>query len=106
MPVLIRGTTTTADRPPPQIPATANQGVQTFMAAVVASGTGAGLAGYGDTHAKTGTAEFQADDGTIHAHAWTMGFRGDMAFAALIVGGEDSAKTNRIAAELLATLPA
>ena len=35
-----------------------------------------------------------------------MGFRGDMAFAALIVGGEDSAKTNRIAAELLATLPA
>lgn len=106
MPVLIRGLTTTVDRQPPAIPVAAAQGVQTFMAAVVASGTGAGLAGYGDTHAKTGTAEFAADDGTIHAHAWTMGFRGDMAFAAVIVGGEDSARTNRIAATLLATVPA
>lgn len=106
MPVLIRGMTTTVDRQPPQIPVAANQGVQTFMKAVVASGTGAGLDGYGDTHAKTGTAEFQADDGSIHAHAWTMGFRGDMAFAALIVGGEDSAITNKIAAKLLATVPA
>jgi hypothetical protein len=105
-PVLIRGMTTTVDRQPPEIPASANQGVQTFMEAVVASGTGAGLAGYGDTHAKTGTAEFAADDGSVHAHAWTMGFRGDMAFAALIVGGEDSAKTNQIAAKLLATVPA
>jgi len=106
LPVLIRGMTTTVDRQPPAIPAAANQGVQTFMEAVVASGTGAGLEGYGDTHAKTGTAEFQAADGTIHAHAWTMGFRGDMAFATLIVGGEDSAKTNKIAAKLLATVPA
>ncbi len=105
-PVLIRGTTTTVDRQPPQIPSATTQGVQTFMKAVVASGTGAGLSGYGDTHAKTGTAEFQADDGTIHAHAWTMGFRSDMAFVALIVGGEDSAKTNQIAAKLLAAVPA
>ncbi len=105
-PILIRGTTTTVDKQPPEISAAANQGVQTFMAAVVASGTGAGLAGYGDTHAKTGTAEFQADDGTIHAHAWTVGYRGDMAFAAMIIGGEDSAMTNRIAAKLLATVPA
>jgi cell division protein FtsI/penicillin-binding protein 2 len=106
MPVLIRGTTTTVDRQPPEIPAAANQGMKTLMAAVVASGTGAGLTGYGDTHAKTGTAEFQAEDGSIHAHAWTVGFRGDMAFAAMIIGGEDSAKTNQIAAELLATVPA
>lgn len=106
MPVLIRGLTTTVDQPAPPIPAAAVQGVQTFMAAVVASGTGAGLEGYGDTHAKTGTAEFAADDGSIHAHAWTMGYRGDMAFATMIVGGEDSALTNKIAARLLATVPA
>ena len=106
LPVLIRGQTTTVDQPAPPIPAAAVQGVQTFMAAVVASGTGAGLEGYGDTHAKTGTAEFAADDGSIHAHAWTMGYRGDMAFAAIIVGGEDSALTNKIAAKLLATVPA
>jgi len=106
MPVLIRGLTTTVDKPAPPIPAAAVQGVQTFMAAVVASGTGAGLEGYGDTHAKTGTAEFAADDGSIHAHAWTMGYRGDLAFAAIIVGGEDSALTNKIAAKLLATVPA
>lgn len=106
MPVLIRGLTTTVDKPAPPIPAAAVQGVQTFMAAVVASGTGAGLEGYGDTHAKTGTAEFAADDGSIHAHAWTMGYRGDLAFAAIIVGGEDSALTNKIAAKLLGTVPA
>ena len=61
---------------------------------------------FGDVHAKTGTAEFTGDDGTIHAHAWTVGFRGDLAFAALIVGGEDSANDQQIAAELLATVPA
>ena len=106
LPVLIRGMTTTVDKEPPAIPAAAIQGVQTFMAAVVASGTGAGLAGYGDTHAKTGTAEFAAADGSLHAHAWTMGFRGDMAFAALVVGGEDSVVTNQVVAKMLATVPA
>ena len=72
------------------------QAIQTYMKAVVDEGTGAGLEAFGDVHAKTGTAEFAAEDGTTHAHAWTVGYVGDMAFAALVVGGEDSVVTNQI----------
>ena len=80
--------------------------IQTFMRAVTKDGTGAGLDGFGDVAAKTGSAEFTAEDGTTHAHAWTVGFRGDLAFAALLIGGEDSAVTNKLVATLLASLPA
>ena len=62
------------------------------------------LQGFGDVHAKTGTAEFTGDDGKTHAHAWTVGYLGDMAFAALIVGGEDSIVTNQLVGEFLAAL--
>ena len=56
-------------------------------------------------HAKTGTAEFTADDGTQHAHAWTIGYRGDLAFATLIVGGEDSVYTIESARASWPSLP-
>jgi len=105
MPVLIRGTTTTVDKPAPVRSAPVQEGIRTYMKAVVDEGTGAGLESFGEVHAKTGTAEFAAEDGTIHAHAWTIGYVGDFAFAALIVGGEDSVFTNRIVAEFLATAP-
>ncbi len=104
-PTLIRGTTTTVDRTVPAPPAQVVQDLQTYMRAVVTEGTGAGLEPFTDVHAKTGTAEFQADDGTIHAHAWTVGYRGDLAFAAFIAGGEDSVYTNKIVAKLLAAVP-
>jgi cell division protein FtsI/penicillin-binding protein 2 len=106
MPVLIRGTTTTVDKPAPVRSPQVQQGIQTFMKAVVDTGTGQGLEAYGDVYAKTGTAEFTAEDGTNHAHAWTVGYRGDMAFAALIVGGEDSVFTNQVVARFLAAVPA
>ena len=75
------------------------------MRAVVQRGTGNGLADLGEVFAKTGTAEFTADDGTPHAHAWTVGFRGDLAFATLIVGGEDSARTVGATRAFLTSLP-
>ena len=105
IPSLIRGTSTTVDKPAPERPAQAADGVRTFMRAVVTEGTGAGLEPFDDVHAKTGTAEFAAADGTTHAHAWTIGYRGDLAFAALIVGGEDSINTNAVVARLLAAVP-
>ena len=104
-PVLIRGTTT-SDAPAPARAAPVQQAIQEYMAAVVDEGTGTGLQGFGDVHAKTGTAEFTADDGTIHAHAWTVGYRGDLAFAALIVGGEDSIRTNQVVEAFLGAVPA
>jgi cell division protein FtsI/penicillin-binding protein 2 len=105
MPVLIRGTTTTVDTPAPVRTAAVQDGVRTYMKAVVDEGTGAGLEGFGDVHAKTGTAEFAAADGTIHAHAWTVGYKGDLAFAALVVGGEDSIVTNGVIAKFLSAVP-
>ena len=102
MPVLIRGSTTTVDKPAPVRSPQVQQGIQTYMKAVVDQGTGVGLAKFGDVHAKTGTAEFTADDGVVHAHAWTVGYVDDLAFAALIVGGEDSAFTNQVVEQFLA----
>ena len=106
VPVLIRGTTTAVDKPAPVRSPQVQQGIQTFMKAVVDEGTGQGLDAYGDVYAKTGTAEFQAEDGTNHAHAWTIGYRGDLAFAALIVGGEDSVFTNQVVSRFLEVVPA
>ncbi len=104
MPVLIRGSTTTVDKPAPARTAPVQQAIQTYMKAVVDEGTGQGLEAFGDVHAKTGTAEFAAEDGSTHAHAWTVGYVGDMAFAALVVGGEDSIVTNQIVIQFLGSL--
>jgi len=105
MPVLIRGTTTTVDKPAPTRTPQVAQAVQTYMRAVVQEGTAVQLKDFGDVYAKTGTAEFTADDGATHAHAWTVGYRGDLAFAALIVGGEDSVHTNEVLERFLTAVP-
>ena len=93
-PVLIRGTATTVDQPAPARSAAATTALPILMAAVTAEGTGRSLKSFGDIYLKTGTAEFADATGTIHAHAWTVGYIGDLAFAAFIAGGEDSINTN------------
>jgi cell division protein FtsI/penicillin-binding protein 2 len=62
--------------------------LRTMMAAVVTSpqGTAAGAGLPAGTYGKTGTAEF----GTANppqTHAWFIGYRGNLAFAVLVVGG-------------------
>jgi cell division protein FtsI/penicillin-binding protein 2 len=106
MPTLIRGTDTTVDTPALPRSAAAQDGVRTMMRAVVTDGTAKALKGDGAVFAKTGTAEYLGSDKKIHAHAWTVGFRGDLAFSALIVGGDSSKRTNDLAHRLLAALPA
>ena len=76
------------------------------MRAVVTDGTAKQLQGDGTVYAKTGTAEFTDAKGDIHAHAWTVGYRGDLAFVAMIVGGDDSKRTNAIIDAFLKALPA
>ena len=97
MPVLIRGTTTTVDQPAPARSAAAHSALPVLMAAVTAEGTGSQLQSLGDIRLKTGTAEYSDGTGTINAHAWTVGYLGDLAFAAFIAGGEDSIRTNGLA---------
>ncbi|MGH3434696.1 MAG: penicillin-binding transpeptidase domain-containing protein, partial [Thermocrispum sp.] len=52
-------------------------------------------------HGKTGTAQF--GDGT-HAHGWFAGYRGDVAFAVLVVGGESSGPAVEVSKAFLSGL--
>lgn len=110
VPVLIRGQKTTVDQPVPPRGAAARAGLRTLMRAVVSDGTARILQDVGSgtnlVYAKTGTAEFSDAKGDIHAHAWTVGFRGDLAFSVLIVGGDTSKRTNVVAEQFLAAIPA
>ena len=105
-PTVIRGSKTTIDQEAPPLSATVASGLKTLMRAVVVDGTAKVLGPLGEVYAKTGTAEFSNEKGEIHAHAWTVGFRGDVAFAALIVGGESSSRTNDVIAKFLTALDA
>ena len=71
-----------------------------MMRLVVTSGTARDLDGSGDVRGKTGEAEFNGG-----SHAWFAGYRGDMAFAALIVGGGSSEYAVRMLKGMLAQLP-
>ena len=71
-----------------------------MMRLVVTNGTAKDLDGSGDVHGKTGEAEFNGG-----SHAWFAGYRGDMAFAALIVWGGSSEYAVRMLKGMLAQLP-
>src|SRR5581483_7752439 len=75
-------------------------GLRPMMRLVVTSGTAKDIAGSGDVHGKTGEAEFPGG-----SHSWFAGYRGDMAFAALIVGGGSSEYAVRMIRSMLAQLP-
>jgi cell division protein FtsI/penicillin-binding protein 2 len=68
--------------------------LKSMMREVVTAGTATGLAnvGGGDVYAKTGTAEFDNNDPN-NTHAWTIGWRGDIAFAVFVEKGGSSAAT-------------
>ncbi len=75
-------------------------GLRPMMQLVVTNGTATDLKGTGDVRGKTGEAEF--DGGS---HAWFAGYRGDLAFAALIVGGGSSEYAVRMCKQMLNGLP-
>jgi cell division protein FtsI/penicillin-binding protein 2 len=64
-----------------------------MMREVVTSGTATSLANLpgGPVYAKTGTAEF--DNNPLHAHSWTIGWQGDLAFAVFVENGGSSSAT-------------
>jgi len=75
------------------------------MAAAVASGTASGQGLPSGTHAKTGTAEFERARPPRTIYAWLVGYRGDVAFAVLVVGGTTGRPlAGPIAARFLAAL--
>jgi cell division protein FtsI/penicillin-binding protein 2 len=85
-----------------QLPAAVVSGLHEMMASVVAQGTAAGQGLPAGTYAKTGTAEYGTSS-PLKTDAWLMGFRGDIAFAALVVnsGGNGGPTCGPIVARFL-----
>ena len=100
VPQLIEGrqTIVTGDRTP--ITPKMLDGLRPMMRLVVTNGTAKDLDGSGDVRGKTGEAEFNGG-----SHAWFAGYRGDMAFAALIVGGGSSEYAVRMLKGMFDQLP-
>ena len=70
--------------PSGQLPAAVVSDLHEMMASVVARGTAAGQGLPAGTYAKTGTAQYGTTK-PLKTDAWLMGFKGDIAFAALVV---------------------
>ena len=100
VPQLIEGrpATVTGDRTP--ITPKMLDGLRPMMRLVVTNGTAKDLQGAGEVRGKTGEAEFQGG-----SHSWFAGYRGDMAFAALIVGGGSSEYAVRMLKGMFDQLP-
>jgi len=75
-------------------------GLRPMMRLVVTNGTAKDLQSAGDVLGKTGEAEFEGG-----SHSWFAGYRGDMAFSALIVGGGSSEYAVRMLKGMLDQLP-
>jgi cell division protein FtsI/penicillin-binding protein 2 len=99
-PRLIAGSETaeTGEHPPAD-PVTLD-GLRAMMRQAVTNGTARDIDGLGQVYGKTGEAEFQGG-----SHAWFTGYRGDLAFAGLIVGGGSSTYAVRMVRHMLEALP-
>jgi hypothetical protein len=71
-----------------------------MMRLVVTNGTAKDIAGCGAVYGKTGEAEFPGG-----SHSWFAGYRGDLAFASLIVGGGGSEYAVRMTKVMFDSLP-
>ncbi len=100
VPQLIEGRQTEVSADVPPISPKMIDGLRPMMRLVVTNGTAKDLEGAGDVRGKTGEAEFEGG-----SHAWFAGYRGDLAFAALIVGGGSSEYAVRMCKDMLSGLP-
>jgi cell division protein FtsI/penicillin-binding protein 2 len=94
------GTTTS------QLPSDVVSDLHEMMASVVASGTAAGQGLPAGTYAKTGTAQYGTST-PLKTDAWLMGFKGNTAFACLVVNanGNGGPTCGPIVAKFLNDLP-
>ncbi|TCC11565.1 penicillin-binding transpeptidase domain-containing protein [Kribbella soli] len=90
-PVLVPGKDAAGAAASP-LPAATVAALRTFMRTTVTGGTAKVLAGNGAVAAKTGTAEVVAN-GKVTTNAWMAGYRGDVAFAVIVEGGESGSHT-------------
>jgi len=90
-PVLVPGKDAAGAAASP-LPAATVAALRTFMRTTVTGGTAKVLAGNGAVAAKTGTAEVVVK-GKVATNAWMAGYRGDVAFAVIVEGGESGSHT-------------
>jgi cell division protein FtsI/penicillin-binding protein 2 len=90
-PVLVPGKDAAGAAASP-LPAATVAALRTFMRTTVTGGTAKVLAGNGNVAAKTGTAEVVVN-GKVTTNAWMAGYRGDVAFAVIVEGGESGSHT-------------
>jgi cell division protein FtsI/penicillin-binding protein 2 len=100
VPRLIEGRSTTVTGDTAPISAKVIDGLRPMMRLVITNGTGKDIADCGAVFGKTGEAEFPGG-----SHSWFAGYRGDMAFAALIVGGGSSEYAVRMTKFMFDSLP-
>jgi hypothetical protein len=101
VPKLIEGRPTTIAGDTTPISEKMIEGLRPMMRLVVTNGTGKEIADCGAVFAKTGEAEFPGG-----SHAWFAGYRGDLAFASLIVGGGSSEYAVRMTKFMFDMMPA
>lgn len=99
-PRLIAGTETLQTGENPPVDPVTLDGLRSMMRRAVTDGTAKEINGLGQVYGKTGEAEFQGG-----SHAWFTGYRGDLAFAGLIVGGGSSTYAVRMVRQMLEELP-
>lgn len=99
LPYVIEGVPTTVGIARVAPAPTVVSGLRQLMRQVVTDGTAARVADQGEVYGKTGEAE--SADGS---HAWFVGYRGDLAFATLLVNGGSSDNAVAVTREMLAKL--
>lgn len=107
-PVLVPDAVTERYAAPARLSAGTYEALRAMMRDTVQSGTATVLGDVpGAPHAKTGTAEFNGEDGEISTHAWINGYLGerDLAFAVLLRdGGSGGSTAGPVAADFLGAL--
>ncbi|MGL4305504.1 MAG: penicillin-binding transpeptidase domain-containing protein, partial [Mycobacteriaceae bacterium] len=101
IPRLIKGAQTQVSGEHPSITRSMVDGLRTMMREVVTSGTASRIADQGEVYGKTGEAEVEEG-----SHAWFVGYRGDIAFATLVVLGGSSDNAVAVTRDFFAGLPA
>ncbi|MET8800168.1 penicillin-binding transpeptidase domain-containing protein [Nocardia sp. NPDC004568] len=100
-PYVIAGRETVVDGPRPVLAPEVVRGLRAMMRQVVVAGTAERIADQGEVFGKTGEAEVEGG-----SHSWFVGYRGDIAFATLLVRGGSSDNAVAVTRDMLAALPA
>ncbi|MGX1811435.1 penicillin-binding transpeptidase domain-containing protein [Nocardia sp. NPDC055321] len=100
VPYLISGHPTEVSGDRTQLSPEVVDGLRLMMRRVVLGGTAERIRDQGEVYGKTGEAE--VDGGS---HAWFVGYRGDMAFATLVVRGGSSDNAVAVTRDMLTALP-